>query len=170
MTTRRTYLRAVGLLAAGGVSALAGCGARAQTPPTDDSPSPVDDGFVPNEPDYKGWFKGVSNYEGTLDLRGQDRVSIQVGSKGNMGAYSFEPAAVAISPGTTVVWEWTGQGGVHNVVAERGAFDSGAVVETKGHTFEHIFADPGVFTYVCEPHRTMGMRGAVFVALGTPGS
>ena len=52
MITRRIYLRAVGLLLAGGVSTLAGCGARAQAPPTDGGTASVDDEFVPNEPDY----------------------------------------------------------------------------------------------------------------------
>jgi hypothetical protein len=64
------------------------------------------------------------------------------------------------------VWEWTGQGGAHNVVAENGAFDSGEPVGEEGTTFEYTFADAGegdVFRYACSPHRGVGMKGAVAV-------
>lgn len=36
----------------------------------------ADEARVPHEPDYKGWFDGVSNYDGTLDLLGRERVTI----------------------------------------------------------------------------------------------
>lgn len=170
MISRRTYLTGLGLLAAGSLSALAGCGARAQPPATETPESRIADGLVPIEPDYQDWFKGVSNYAGTADLRGRDNVTVQVGAKGNMGMYAFSPAAIAVSPGTTVVWEWTGKGGVHNVVNEAGSFDSGTLVDKAGFTFAHTFDEPGIYTYVCEPHQSMGMRGAVFVTLGAVGS
>lgn len=59
---------------------------------------------------------------------------------------------------------------MHNVVARTGVFDSGDLVKELGHTLEHTFADPGLYYYDCEPHESMGMRGAVFVALGAAGS
>lgn len=146
----------------GAVTLLAGC--------SDGRAADGGKARVPIEPDYKGWFDGVSNYDRTFDLRGQDRVTIRVGAEGNMGAFAFDPAAVAVSPGTTVVWEWTGKGGMHNVVARSGVLDSGALVRDRGHAFEHTFDEPGVYPYVCEPHAEMGMRGAIFVALGAAGS
>lgn len=161
MVSRREYLSGAALLAVGGMAALAGC--------TSGRAADADKARVPTEPDYKGWFDGVSNYDRTIDLRGQDGVMIQVGAEGNMGAFAFGPAAVAVSPGTTVTWNWTGKGGGHNVVAESGAFDSGDLVSTSGYTFEHTFTEPGIYKYVCEPHKSMGMRGAVFVALGDAG-
>lgn len=158
---RRTFLRLAGLA---GLGLLAGCTASGATP------TPTDDPYVPTEPDYAGWFEGVSNYRGTVDRRGEPEVRVLVGTAGSTGFYKFDPPAVAVSQGTSVVWEWTGKGGTHNVVAAHGTFDSGKLVSKAGHTFAHTFDEPGVFTYVCEPHRSMGMKGAVFVALGAPGT
>ncbi len=115
--------------------------------------------FLAEEPDYEGFFDGVENYEGTADMTGQDSVSVSVGAGGGL---MFEPPAVAVSPGTTVTWEWTGEGGAHNVAAEDGAFESDTV-EEEGHTFEHTFEEEGVFTYVCTPHEALGMKGAIVV-------
>lgn len=117
------------------------------------------------EPDYKGWFKGVSNYRDTKDRRGQDTTTVRVGASANNGMFGFGPPAIAVTPGTTVQWDWTGEGGRHNVVSEADLFDSGRAVERANATFEHAFDQPGVFRYVCEPHGGVGMRGAVFVAL-----
>lgn len=159
---RRDYLHALGL---GGLAALAGCSAAGASTPEDNAEL-----TLTAEPDYGDWFKGVSNYDATVDRRGESMVVVEVGSPGNMGAFSFGPAAVAVSPGATVVWEWTGKGGGHNVVADDGSFTSGGLVDTAGHTYERWFDAPGVFRYVCEPHRTMGMRGAVVVLAGEPGT
>ena len=113
---------------------------------------------------YGDWFEDVGNYEGTRDLRGQDEVTVSVGAGEN--GHLFDPPAILVDPGTTVVWEWTGAGGGHNVVEENGAFDSGEPAAEEGTTFEHTFADAGdgdVFRYVCEPHQSVGMKGAVAV-------
>lgn len=157
MISRRTYLRTVGVAA--GVGTLAGCL---------DSGDPGDDGdpvYVPTEPDYRGWFDGVSTYKGTIDARGTAEVTIDVGVSGGNGYYYFGPAAVAVSPGTTVTWRWTGRGGTHNVVSESGVFDSGHLVDSEGVTFTYTFEQPRIYKYYCEPHKSLGMRGAVFVAL-----
>jgi halocyanin-like protein len=69
---------------------------------------------------------------------------------------------VAVSSGTTVVWEWTGQGGGHNVSADSGDFES-ETVEEEGHTFEYTFEETGTQEYVCTPHQAVGMKGAVVV-------
>ncbi|WP_096392874.1 halocyanin domain-containing protein [Halorubrum trapanicum] len=113
---------------------------------------------------YDGWLDDVSNYDGTHDYRGQDEVTVQVGAGEN--GLRFGPAAILIDPGATVVWEWTGQGGGHNVVAQDGTFDSGSAVAEAGTTFEYTFEDASegdVFRYACEPHRSIGMKGAVAV-------
>ena len=54
-------------------------------------------------------------------------------------------------------------GGNHNVVAEHGTFDSGETVSEEGTTFEHTFEEAGTYTYVCTPHKTVGMKGAIHV-------
>jgi halocyanin-like protein len=115
-----------------------------------------------SEPDYEGWFEGVSNYSSTVDRRGQGTVAVDVGTQANGGAYGFGPAAVRVSPGTTVEWAWTGEGGQHNVIAEDGSFESDLYSEAGTH-FEHTFEEPGVYPYVCEPHEPLGMKGAVVV-------
>lgn len=150
MFTRRTYLR---LAALAGAYALAGCTNR---------PKPAEP-LLDEEPDYGKWFDGVGTYDGTHDHRGEGAVEIAVGAPGDLGNYRFAPAAVAVTPGTTVVWRWTGNGGGHDVRAADGSFSSGALVTREGHTFSHTFTDEGVFNYYCTPHQSMGMRGAVVV-------
>ena len=119
------------------------------------------------EPDYGGWFDNVSNYDGTVDMRGEDTVEITVGAEGNNGAYAFAPPAVMVSPGTEVVWTWTGEGGAHNVVSDGdGPLDSGEAVSSADTTYSHTFEGEGVFKYVCEPHEALGMKGAVAVRSG----
>jgi len=118
-------------------------------------------------PDYGGWFDGVGNFDGTVDMTGEDSVEIAVGAQGNGGAFAFDPAAVRVSPGTEVVWRWTGEGGGHNVVSDGdGPLDSGELVSEEGETYSYTFEEEGIYNYVCEPHVGLGMKGAVVV--GTP--
>ncbi|KTG07779.1 hypothetical protein AUR64_02775 [Haloprofundus marisrubri] len=154
-TTRRAYLKAAGAVTLG-LSVLAGCSARGAP----DSPSGP---LLASEPAYGDWFSGVDAYEGTFDMREQSSVTVTVGAKDRMGYFSFDPAAVAVSPGTTITWEWSGEGGGHDVVELDGRFSSGALADHAGHTFSHVFDDPGIYPYYCTPHRAMGMRGAVYV-------
>jgi halocyanin-like protein len=162
-TTRRDYLKAAAAIAVFGSVSLAGCTGRAAER---QSSGPK----LPNEPNYKGFLDETDNYDYTYDMRGKDAVIIEVGSKGNMGDFGFGPAAVAVSPQTTVTWKWNGRGGSHNVIATQGTFNSGAPVTEAGTTFEYTFDRPGVYKYVCEPHKAMGMKGVVFVALSPPTS
>lgn len=110
------------------------------------------------------------NYDGTIvDRRDQDTVSVEVGA-GDTGL-QFAPAAVAVSSGTTVEWEWTGEGGAHNVKAEPGEqigesdyeFLSGEPTDEAGNTYEQSFGESGIALYHCEPHLATGMKGAVVV-------
>jgi halocyanin-like protein len=112
--------------------------------------------------DFDGWFDDVSNYDGVVDETGSSEVTVEVGAGGNGGGFAFSPAAIRVDSGTTVVWEWTGDGGNHNVSAEDGSFESETVGEA-GHTFEHTFEESGTYKYACTPHKAMGMKGAVVV-------
>lgn len=89
-------------------------------------------------------------------------MSVAVGAPGNGGSYAFSPPAIAVSPGTTVVWDWTGEDGPHNVVEQDGAFAS---EQQSGDdaSFTHRFSTPGVHRYFCRPHVSFGMKGAVAV-------
>ncbi|MCO8265514.1 MULTISPECIES: halocyanin domain-containing protein [unclassified Haloferax] len=113
-------------------------------------------------PQFDGWFDNVDNYDGVTDETGSSTVTVTVGAQANGGAFGYGPAAVRVSPGTTVVWEWNGEGGSHNVAAADGGFES-ELVGDSGHTFEHTFEETGTYKYACTPHETLGMKGAVVV-------
>jgi halocyanin-like protein len=106
----------------------------------------------------------TEGFDGEItDATGQDSVTVEVGAEGNGGAFAFAPPAVAVSPGTTVTWEWTGEGGQHNVVSDSGSdFSFESELKTDG-SFEQSFEEAGVALYVCEPHESLNMNGAVVV-------
>lgn len=154
---RRVFLRSVGGVVAAGL--LAGCisGGSGEDTGTkgDNEVSSVDD-----------WLSDTSNYDGVEDLTGKNAVTVEVGAEGNNGANAFEPAAIKISTGTTVTWKWVN--GYHNVIDRGRQFDSGE--PEQGATFEHTFETPGVTIYYCEPHKSIGMKGAVMVTGANEGS
>jgi halocyanin-like protein len=121
-------------------------------------------------PDFGGFLDDVGNFDGSVtDAQGQDQVSVAVGAQGNGGAFAFDPPAVHVDNGATVVWEWTGQGGGHNVVQDGGdTIDSGEPVATEGETYEVTFDTDGIYNYVCEPHEGLGMKGSVVVGTDYP--
>jgi len=150
-TTRRGFLRA-----ATGAAAAAGATGTAA-------------GQEGEQPEWGGWLSGVEG--GYEDVRGESEVVVEVGAQGNGGSFAFSPAGIWVDPGTTVVWEWTGEGGGHNVVAQDGpaGLDSDTYNEAGDHyqyTFEE--ADAGITNYLCEPHRDLNMYGAVAVGGDVP--
>ena len=168
---RRTVLRATGLAAVGGLTGLAGCsgggGSGGDTETAEPTPTPTETQTSTETGDsgtasFDGWFDDVDNYDGVVDETGSDSVTVEVGTEANGGYYGFGPAAIRVSAGTTVTWEWTGQGSSHNVAAEDGSFESELVAE-EGHTFEHTFESAGTTKYVCVPHEALGMKGVVVV-------
>ena len=156
--SRRTYLQGVGALAVASMAGLSGCASGQAKPVTEPEPRTR----LPTEPSYDDWFDGVGTYRGTDDLRGRETVTVTVGAKDAFGYFAFDPAAIAVSPGTTVTWVWSGEGGGHDVVALDGTFAS-PLSDRPGTTFGHTFDASGVVTYYCTPHRGMGMRGAVAI-------
>lgn len=123
-------------------------------------------------PEFSSFVQKANLYkEGTVtDARGKKEVTVKVGAGKGL---AFDPPTLWVSPGTTVTWEWTGQGGAHNVVNESGpaALDSGSPVSEEGHTYSFEFTEEhaGKITdYKCEPHVGQGMRGAVAVGDGVP--
>ena len=115
------------------------------------------------QPDLS-YIDGVDG--GYRDARGQDEVTVQVGAQGNGGALAFSPAGIWIDPGTTVTWEWTGEGGEHNVATVDGpaGLDSDLTAEA-GFTYEYEFTedDAGITDYHCAPHDALDMKGSVAV-------
>ncbi|WP_254274184.1 halocyanin domain-containing protein [Haloarcula marina] len=110
------------------------------------------------------WLAGAGNFDGTVvDRTDRETATVTVGSEGNGGAFAFSPPALKISAGSTVRWEWTGEGGGHNVVFDGHDINSGGVTPDAGTTFEHTFETTGQYLYSCLPHRALGMKGAVIV-------
>ena len=118
------------------------------------------------QPDFGGWLEDVDG--GFTDARGEGEVTVAVGAEGNGGAFAFEPAGLWVDPGTTVVWEWTGEGGGHNVASQEGDDFASDIVSEAGATFEHTFEEGGITTYQCDPHVSLGMKGAVAVGDEVP--
>jgi len=71
----------------------------------------------------------------------------------------FQPAALQVAPGSTVVWAWASNGVQHNVT-----FEDDVTSGNRGSgTFQRTFADAGVYDYLCTLHGT-GMSGTITVA------
>ena len=176
-TSRRKFLVGAGV---GGAAMLAGCtgGGSDSTPTPGDSGGNDDgnDGGDDSGGDFSAAEQRVVDYlnedptEGTFDgsfadETGSDEVVVTVGADGNCADYAYAPPALRISAGTTVSFEWTEGGSLHNVVSEESSdfsFDSG---ETKreGDPFVQSFDEPGVAFYFCTPHRALGMKGGIVV-------
>jgi len=161
MYKRRTMLRTAGAVVAG--VSLAGC------PDDDPEPEPEPEPDTPEGRVDEFLTEHEANlYDGTVeDLTGEEELTIDVGA-GDDGL-AYDPAAARIDVGTTIVWEWTGQGGAHNVYSNPGTddtdfdFRSGDPVDEEGHTWSYTFEEEGVSNYYCEAHRAVGHLGALIV-------
>lgn len=154
--SRRRYIAALG-----GVTgvALAGCAGGGDA---DRTTYDADSVSAPSE--VSDYVSDSSNFDGTMvDLTGRDEVEVMVGARGNGGYRAFAPAAIQVSTGTTVVWEWTGRGSAHNVQSEGSGPLQSSLTSEEGFTYEHTFEESGTYRYVCSPHRVQGMKGAVVV-------
>jgi halocyanin-like protein len=155
-TSRRQFLTGA---AAGAAAAVAGCSSG-----SGDTGMKYDGTTVEAPEAAAEYLSNVSNFEGeAADWTDRGEVTVTVGTAANGGNNGFGPAAITVSSGTTVVWEWNGKGMPHNVVAEDESFDSGAAVIEDGTTFSHTFEETGVHRYFCLPHKAQGMKGVVVV-------
>ncbi len=122
-------------------------------------------------PDFGGYLSDANLYEEgqVADERGQDEITIDVGGGDGL---AFDPPSVWVAPGTTITWEWTGDGGNHNVVPEEGpaGFEQADTVSESGYTYEYEVTedDAGITTYKCEPHEGQGMKGGIAVGDDVP--
>jgi halocyanin-like protein len=167
------------LLEAGGaalMAGLAGCtgiladgtGVPGKAEPVEEPGNGNGDGGVPSEVDSALNEQSANGYEGELtDMTGQSEVVIEVGAGDGL---AFTGPAVQIDAGTTVIFEWTGQGGNHNVIhdADEPAFDSreaheGSSIGEEGFQYEVTIEEEGNYVYFCDPHKGLGMWGALVV-------
>ena len=120
------------------------------------------------------WPSGVTsgNLGSYRDARGESEVTVSVGA-GDSGL-AFDPTQLWVDPGTTIIWEWTGSGGAHNVQAVEGggpaSLDSGDAVDEEGYTYEYETSeeDAGITHYHCVPHTAVGMHGGIAVGGDIP--
>jgi serine/threonine-protein kinase len=175
MTSRRRQFLITGATAA--VAALAGCSdSGGGESPNDDENGTTESGEAETEMsgpegEVDRYLIDVDagGYEGEImDNTGQDSVTVAVGA-GPEGL-NFDPAAIQIDPGTTIVWEWTGEGGGHNVIPAEDGTISGygieEIIQEQGYTIEETFDQEGVGLYYCQPHKALGMHGAFIVGGG----
>lgn len=134
------------------------------SPGTADTPAETESGEAEAR-SFDGWLADTSNYAGVVDKTGQDRVTVAVGAEGNGGQYAFDPPAIHVDPGTTVIWEWDSDGLSHNVRDTQGRFES-EPADLSGNRFAVEFDGNGLSKYECETHSEKGMRGVVIVGDG----
>ncbi|SDM91292.1 halocyanin domain-containing protein [Halogranum gelatinilyticum] len=109
------------------------------------------------------WVVDSGNFDGSVaDETDSETATVRVGAEGNRGTFAFDPPVLKVSIDTTITWEWTGAG-PHNVAFEDIDVTSGTPTAEEGATFEHTFEESGVYLYACEPHQSLGMKGAVIV-------
>jgi len=124
-------------------------------------------GTVAAQEERPDWPSGVTggNLGTYQDARGEEEVTVTVGADGD--GLAFDATRLWVDPGTTIIWEWTGSGGAHNVVTVEGEadLDSGDPVDEEGHTYEYEVAeeDAGITHYVCTPHDAVGMHAGIAV-------
>ena len=161
-------LGTLGILSTVGMTSLAGCAGDGGADTISGSDYPAVEEWM-TETSVGG---ADDTYDGTiLDLRDQDDVTVDVGAEGNGNGYAFAPSAVAISAGTEVLFDWTGEGSFHNVEAEPEEqigesdyeFSSGEPVRGADNEYTHTFDEPGIALYHCEPHLSLGMKGSIVV-------
>lgn len=109
-----------------------------------------------------------ANLGSYTDARGQDEVTIEVGAGDGL---AFDPTKVWVDPGTTVIWEWTGNGGKHNVDSVEGPAEfQSDITSEEGHTFSVDLTEEntGVIHYQCQPHAKVGMHAGIAVGDDVP--
>jgi len=114
--------------------------------------------------DVEPWMADANGFDGLVDRRGADEVTVEVGAGPDGRALS--PAAVLVDRGTTVTWEWVDGSGSHYVVDRLRSDDDPESVPdprsapySESETFELV----GMTRYVCYEHQGEGMVGAVVV-------
>lgn len=156
---RRQFVRGIGAVTI--TAGLAGCSGGGDDGGGDGNGGDGGDGGNGPPAAVEEWLSDANEYDGTVtDKTGSDSVTVEVGAGDGL---AFVPAAVRISTGTEVTWEWTGEGGRHNVVAESGGDFESELTQEEGFTFSQTFEESGVVTYYCNPHRGVGMKGALVV-------
>lgn len=107
---------------------------------------------------FDGWLAETDNYSEVGDATDDDTVTVAVGAEGNGGRLAFDPPALHVSAGTTVVFEWVTDGTAHSVRAAQGSFASERSDQV-GHRYAVTVEGDGVIEYECGPPAARGCAG-----------
>jgi halocyanin-like protein len=118
------------------------------------------------EKNREEWLEGIETYDGTiLDWTGRETVEVENGAGPN--GWYFDPPAIRVDTGTTVVWTWTADSARHNVIHanEKGQekFFKSELSAADTKEFRYTFETPGEHRYYCGPHEALNSRGLVIV-------
>jgi plastocyanin len=87
-----------------------------------------------------------------LSVAGWSRAGAQSEVDVQIEAFAFQPAAVTVPVGTTVVWV-NHDPVAHTVTDVNQLWDSGLFESAE--SFSKTFTEPGVYSYYCVPHAIM---------------
>ncbi|WP_276252837.1 plastocyanin/azurin family copper-binding protein [Halomontanus rarus] len=80
----------------------------------------------------------------------------------------FQPAELAVTPGTTVEFAWQATSADHNVSPtsqpEGANWEGHTDLESGDFSFESTFDTEGDYEYQCDPHVGLGMTGTITVS------
>jgi plastocyanin len=104
--------------------------------------------------------------EGRDDRPQSGAAEVVVGPGGQL---VYDPAELAVTPGTTVTFVWDGD--YHNVVVDdqpdgadwEGSPGGEGEVYDAGYEFSHTFETLGTYEYYCAPHLSAGMEATIKV-------
>ncbi|MFB6206866.1 MAG: hypothetical protein ABEJ05_10120, partial [Haloglomus sp.] len=122
------------------------------------------DGGEPPARTFDGWLADTDNYDGVVDERGAEEVTVKVDAEGNGGPFGSEPAAVHVSPGTRVVWERVGPK-EYNVRARDRGLESKTIASSEDTYAAEVDSD-GLAKHTCSRYGDRGMRGVILVGEG----
>lgn len=158
------------ILAGSGVAligSIAGCTGGDDTDGSDenDGGTPTDEGTDGNNSgnqEVADYLSEVANFDGIDDRTDEGSVTVMNGAVDGAGQqFVFDSAAIRVSTGTDVTWEWTDSNS-HSVTAEDGTFDS-SLISGEGETWAYTFEEPGTYLYYCTAHRALEQKGAIVV-------
>jgi plastocyanin len=99
---------------------------------------------------------GAANATGTAGGGGETTVVMPLGSSAATGSAGFEPAAITVSPGGTVIWD-NQDNALHTATSGEsptpdGKFDSGLLGANQESKPVTMPTEPGEYKYFCTLH------------------
>ena len=83
----------------------------------------------------------------------------------SVGSTTFTPSSLSVPVGSTVTWQWTSTGILHDVIFEDGQESP----DQQSGTYARTFSATGDYAYICSFHVGQGMSGTVSVTASATG-